>query len=139
MDIQHILIADYADIVNGKLYLMGGGWDTFYAREVPVQVRMGIAIGVRIDWDETNQRIPVHVYVEDDDAAQLARIEGAMQVGRPAQLLPGSRQLSQMAVNLNINLNQYGGYRVRAIAGEGEAAKESTIAFRVMERQRATP
>jgi hypothetical protein len=30
-----VIIADYADIVNGKLYLMGGGWDTFYAKEAP--------------------------------------------------------------------------------------------------------
>lgn len=95
MDIQHVLVADYAEIVNGKLYLMGGGWDTYYAREIPVQMRVAVTIGVSIEWEETNQRIPVYAYLEDDDGTQLARIEASMQVGRPAELTAGSRQLSQ--------------------------------------------
>jgi hypothetical protein len=134
MDIQHALVADYAEIVNGKLYLMGGAWDTYHAREVPATVRMAIAVGLRVDWEETNQAIPVMVHVEDDDGRELARIEGKVQVGRPASLPPGSRQLSQMAVNLGFTLPAYGGYRVRVVAGTGEAAKESLAPFRVAPR-----
>lgn len=134
MEIQHTLISDHAEIVNGKLYLMGGGWDTYYAREVPTQIRVAVAVGISIEWDETNETIPVHVYVEDDDAQQLARIQGTMQVGRPPNLRPGSRQLSQLAANLNLNVKQHGGFRVRTVAGEGERQKESSIAFRVVER-----
>lgn len=134
MDIQHTLMADYAEIVNGKLYVMGGGWDTYYAKEVPAQVRLAVAVGVSVEWEETNQPIPVHIYVEDDDAQQLARIEAKMQVGRPANLQAGSRQLSQMAANLTLNVKAFGGYRVRTIAGEGPAQKESNLTFRIAKR-----
>jgi hypothetical protein len=134
MQIQHIVLADYAEIVNGKLYLMGGGWNTFFAREVPVQMRIAVAVGVRIEWEETNRPIPVRVYVEDDDGKELARIEGTMQVGRPANLPGGSSQLSQMAVNLSLSAARYGNYRIRALAGEGEFAEESGVSFRVVER-----
>ncbi len=117
MQIDYVLIADYAEIVAGKLYLMGGGWDVFRAQAVPVPVRMAVALGVRVGWEETNQPRPVQVVVDHEDGAELARIDGAVNVGRPAHLVPGSSQLTQMAANLSLNLSQFGGYRVRASGG----------------------
>jgi len=140
MQIQHALIADHADIVNGKLYLMGGGWDVFHAAELPATIRMSIVVGVRIDWEETNQRHPVVVVIEDDDGQVLAKIEGAMQVGRPATLPAGGSQLSQMAANLPLSVKNYGGYRIRVTAGEEENAVETSVPFRVLPRaQGSTP
>lgn len=134
MHIQHALIADYAEIVNGKLYVMGGAWDIMHLREAPGAIRMAIAVGLQVDWEETNQSIPIIVYVEDDDARELARIEGQVQVGRPAALPPGSRQMAQMAVNLAINAPAFGGYRVRVLAGTGDNRVESISPFRVAQR-----
>lgn len=134
MRIQHALIADYAEIVNGKLYLMGGAWDIIHLREAPGPVRMAFAVGLQVDWEETNQAIPIIVHVEDDDAHELARIEGKVQVGRPASLPPGSRQMAQMAVNLAINVPAFGGYRVRVTAGNGDTQVESMSPFRVAQR-----
>lgn len=130
-----MIIADYADIVNGKLYLMGGGWDTFYAKEAPSQVRLAIAVGVLVGWDETNVPLTVNVFVEDDDGKQMAKIEGQMQVGRPAGLPPGSRQLSQMAANITMTLPAFGGYRVRVAAdGPKHEPAERNVPFRMLER-----
>lgn len=131
-----MIIADYADIVNGKLYLMGGGWDTFYAKEAPSQVRLSIAVGVLVGWEETNQPLIVNLFVEDDDGKQMAKIEGKMQVGRPAALPPGSRQLSQMAANITMNLPAFGGYRVRVVAeGSKQEIAERNVTFRMLERK----
>lgn len=131
MEIQYLIVGDYAEIVNGKLYLMGGGWDRFDAREVPVNLRLAVAAGVRIGWEETNVAHTVVIYVEDDDGHELARIDGTMQVGRPANLPPGSTQLSQLAANLPLRADQFGGYRVRMVAGQGDAAHEATVPFRI--------
>jgi hypothetical protein len=140
MHIQHALIADHADIVNGKLYLMGGGWDVYQASELPATIRMSITVGVRIGWEETNKRHPVNVFIEDDDGRVLAKIEGAMQVGRPANLPAGGSQLSQMAANLPLTVDRHGGYRVRVVAGEEGSQEEATVPFRVVPRgQPATP
>jgi len=135
MRIEYAVLADHAEIVNGKLYLMGGGWDTYNATQVPVNVRMAIAIGVRIEWDETNKPVPVRVYVEDDDGLEIVRAEGALNVGRPPHLPPGSGQLAQMAVTLPANVPQFGGYRVRIVAGEPDRVDELAIPFRVNQRQ----
>ena len=135
MRIEYAVLADHAEIVNGKLYLMGGGWDTYNATQVPVNVRMAIAIGVRIEWDETNKPVPVRVYVEDDDGLEIVRAEGALNVGRPPHLPPGSGQLAQMAVTLPANVPQFGGYRVRIVAREEELVDELALPFRVNQRQ----
>jgi hypothetical protein len=134
MEIQYALIADHAEIVNGKLYLMGGGWDHYNAREAPVQMRIAVAVGVRVGWEETNLRHPIDVFIEDDDGKELARVNGGMQVGRPTNLPPGSSQLSQLAVNLPLRVDTFGGYRVRVVAGEGDGARTSLVPFRVAQK-----
>ena len=131
-----MIIADYADIVSGKLYLTGGGWDTFYAKEAPSQVRLAVAVGVLVGWEETNLPLTVNLFVEDDDGKQMAKIEGKMQVGRPAGLPPGSRQLSQMAANITMNLPAFGGYRIRVAAeGAKQEVAERNVPFRMLERK----
>lgn len=132
MDIEYALIADYAEMVGGKLYLMGGGWDTFTQAEVPAQLRLSLAIGVRVGWEETNNDFPVRVLIEDDDGHELVRIEASMNVGRPPTVPPGSRQLAQLAANVPLTVTQHGGYRIVIRAGADEAAtSERILPFRV--------
>lgn len=133
MEIQHVILADYADIVSRKLYLMGGGWDTYRARETPVRMRLALAVGLLLDWDETDRQVPVTMLIEDDDGKQLARIEGATQVSRPAGLPEGSRQLAQLAANAGILVPRFGGYRVRIEAGQGDARVTKSVPFRVIQ------
>ncbi|MCK9519269.1 MAG: DUF4832 domain-containing protein [Dehalococcoidia bacterium] len=130
MDIDYALLADHAEVVSGKLYLMGGGWDTRYVKETPVQVRLAVAIGVRVGWDETNRPTPVRIAVEDDDGESLVRAEASVNVGRPPHLAPGSTQLTQFALTLPVTLAKHGGYRVLITAGEGPGAVERILPFR---------
>lgn len=131
MDIDYALIADYAEIVGGKLYLMGGGWDTTYAAEMPAMVRQAIAVGIRVGWTETGKNLPVAIVVEDDDGQVLVKIDGAVTVGRPEGLIPGTPQLTQMAANVAFNAPRFGGYRVMVTAGEDGATTSRSLPFRV--------
>jgi hypothetical protein len=137
MEIEYALLADYAEMVGGKLYLMGGGWDTFTVADLPAQVRMAVAVGVRVGWEETNQQMPVRVVIEDDDGLELIRINGMMNVGRPSTLPPGATQLAQMAANVPLNIAKHGGYRIVIGAGEGaKAATERVLPFRISQPAR---
>ena len=131
MDIDYAIIADYAEVVGSKLYLMGGGWDTSTMPEVPFQLRLAIAVGVRIGWEETNLSIPVRIVVQDDDGQEQVKIEGQVQVGRPPQLTPGSSQLAQLAANVPVNIPSFGGYRVHVEVGQGDAKLERLLPFRI--------
>ncbi len=132
MDLDFALVADYAEVIAGKLYLMGGGWDTLHVPNVPAAVRFAVALGVRIEWEETNRQVPIRVTVEDDDGAPYARAEGSVSVGRPPDLPPGSPQVAKLALVLGVSLPQYGGYRVLVTAGEGETERTRSLPFRLV-------
>lgn len=134
MDIDFALLADYAEVVGGKHYLMGGGWDTWFTREVPAQIRLSLSVGVRVGWDETNTQIPVRGRIEDDDGKVLVRFDAQVNVGRPAHLPPGSTQLAQLAANLPLQIQQFGGYRAVIEVGEGDGSVERHIPFQVVQR-----
>lgn len=132
MDIEFALVADAAEVVAGKLYLLGGGWDTYHAPTLPAPVRLAVALGVRVEWEETNRSIPVRIAVEDDDGAPFAHVDGAVSVGRPPTLPPGSAQVAKLAVNFSLSLPQYGGYRVLVAVGEGEEERVRSLPFRLV-------
>ena len=134
MEIDYAILADHADVVGNKLYLMGGGWDWTAAPEAPAPVRIAIACGVRIGWEETNVPIPVLITIEDDDAQETMRFVAEVNVGRPPNLPAGTAQLSQMAVNIQVSMPRFGGYRVVITAGPGEAAVRKMLPFRLVRR-----
>ena len=59
MEIDYLLLAEHAEVTASKLYLMGGGWDTMSVPEAPANVRLMLAAGVRVEWDETNAPVPL--------------------------------------------------------------------------------
>lgn len=132
MEIDYMLLAEHAEVTGTKLYLMGGGWDTMTVPDVPANVRLNLAAGVRVDWDETNSVIPLVVRVDDDDAQEIFRLNGQMNVGRLPQLLAGSSQLSQMTFALQLQLKDAGGYRITLVVGPGDSGLRRSIPFRLV-------
>src|SRR5207244_1129232 len=55
--------ADAAQAVNGKLYIMGGGWSVMGPEPTPY----AIALKVEVPWDETNKRHTLVLRLLDDD------------------------------------------------------------------------
>ena len=138
MQIDYALIADHADIAGGKLYLNGGGWDRYQMGTFPAQLRLAVAVGIRVDWDETNRATPVRVTVEDDDGTELVSVNGSANVGRPPRLTPGSSQLIQMAVNVQVRIERASGFRaIVRVGDEAEPADTRVLPFRVEARVKA--
>ncbi len=131
MEIDYLLLAEHAEVTGSKLYLMGGGWDTMNVAEAPATVRVMLAAGVRVEWDETNVPVPLVVRVDDDDAQEIFRLEGQMNVGRPPHLPAGTSQLSQMTFALALKLPRFGGYRVSLTAGAAEREVRRSLPFRL--------
>ena len=47
-----LMLADSAQAVEGKLYILGGGWSLVGPEPTP----MAIALKIEVPWDETNRR-----------------------------------------------------------------------------------
>jgi hypothetical protein len=87
--IDSLLVADHAEAVNGKLYVMGGGFDTLWAPQFPHVVRFAFAALFKVPWNDTNRRLPVKGWAvrADDDSDLGWKMEGELEAGRA----PGSR------------------------------------------------
>lgn len=91
-----MLLADAAQSVNGKLYILGGGWSI----TGPDPTVSALAIKMDVPWDEANRPHQLKLELMDSDGRpflvptpmgeQPLTIGGSFEVGRPAGLKPGT-------------------------------------------------
>ncbi len=110
-----ILLCDFAEEVNGKLYIMGGGWSRLPAMQPQV---IALAIRVLVPWDQANRphKIVVELVTQDgepadDETAGMSlRLEANLEVGRPPGLRPGSALEAPLAFRFSAQFKP-GAYR----------------------------
>ena len=137
MDIEWLILADAAQLVGGKLYLLGGGWDVLNVQTAfPVQQRCTIAAAFTIPWHETNRPHDVEIEVSDSDGGRLGLINGRVEVGRPPGLPQGSDQRAQLTAEMGLTFQAPGTYVIAARLN-GEEGKR--ITFRVVPATAASP
>ena len=113
MEIEFLIVADSAQAVGGKLYMLGGGWSRYQARSFPVQMAVGIALGLTVPWDQTNQKRSVELSIVDEDGeVVLPPVTTQVEVGRPPGLKPGSSQRVVIAATVGLRLPKPGRYEV---------------------------
>jgi hypothetical protein len=101
-----LMLADSAQEVNGKLYILGGGWSITSPEPGP----FAIAGIIQVPWDQTNRKIafklslvtadghPVRVPTPTGD--QPVEVAGEFEVGRPPGLKPGTPMSVPLALNM---------------------------------------
>ncbi len=111
-----LLLCDYAEVVNGKLYIMGGGWTNC----PPGPRFMTVAIRVNVQWSETNAKHQLALFLQDAEGNHVELGEppqpvektGEFEVGRP----PGIPQGTEMEFTavfgfINLPIKPDAGYR----------------------------
>ncbi len=104
-----MLLADYAQVADGKLTIVGGGWSL----TGPAPPPFAIAILVHVPWDQANRRHTLRLELLDADGQAVTMpTEGGgdeqpivflddieFEVGRPAGIKPGTPLEMPIAVN----------------------------------------
>ncbi|MBI4493225.1 MAG: hypothetical protein HY690_10590 [Chloroflexi bacterium] len=128
MEVEWLILADAAQIVGGKLYLLGGGWTVLTAQAgFPVQQHCGIAAAFTVPWTETNQRHDVEIEISDEDGRQtLWKQAGQVEVGRPPGIPLGSDQRAQIAVDLVLSFESAGTY-VILVRVDGQEGRRTSF------------
>ncbi len=130
MEIEWLILADAAQVVGGKLYLLGGGWNRYTVNTgFPTPHSMAIAMAMKVPWNETNERRAFEIEVATDDGKTVGKAGGQFEVGRPAGIPPGSDQRAQMAVTMNWQINKEGTY---VIIARVEGTEERQFPFFVV-------
>lgn len=101
-----MLLADNAQAVSGKLYVLGGGWD----RVAPVPTMMAIVAIIGVPWDETNAKHKWTLALQRGDGgpfpvqtpagSQPLEVTSTFEVGRP----PGIQKGQSLSVPIALNV-----------------------------------
>ncbi len=98
--IDFFMLADRAEAVNGKLYLMGGAWDRNFVQDFQQPVPISFAVGILVPWNATNQQHTVEITIEDADGRQPVEfnLRAGFVAGRPPTAIQGETQRVTLAV-----------------------------------------
>jgi hypothetical protein len=106
MDLEFILLADKAEGINGKLYILGGGWDRIFPHTLPSIVTYDVVISLRFTKEEQGDQI-LQVVLEDQEGG---RVLGPL--GGPISLPDGSQGgRVQVVLGGPFPVQRYGTYR----------------------------
>lgn len=119
--VEFIMLADYAEVVNGKLYMMGGGYDRRFINDLSSPVTLVVVVSVSVPWTLTNQPHTVKIRVETEDGTVVMESQGDLTVGRSAEAIPGQLFRVMSVVNFTSRLPRLGGYKVTAAPSNGES------------------
>lgn len=107
------LLCDFAEVINGKLYIMGGAW-TQVTKVTPLTFTLAAKIDV--PYDRTNERLLVEARLVDPDG-HIVRVGGmdvqmmaTFEVGRPAGIKHGTPMPVPLAwkfVGLDLDFGSY--------------------------------
>lgn len=96
--------ADFAQVIDGRLTMVGGWWDL----TSPAPVPRALALVFTLDWGELDQTHTWHLTLRDADgnavglgpeAAEIVDLRGEIQVPREEMMQPGRPVNTIIAIN----------------------------------------
>ena len=118
MKIEFLILADAAQVVGGKLFMLGGAWNLHRSGNFPSQFQFSIALSVLVAWDEAGMAHPFTLTIADDAGIPVVpQIQGQFEVGRSEQIPKGTTQRALVSVNVMMAVPRPGKYIVSATAG----------------------
>jgi hypothetical protein len=124
--IKTMIAADAAQALNGKLYILGGGFDQLFMPTQPFQHKFDLAVIVDVPWTAANQPYQLVIEQLDSDGNPCGyRAEAQMETGRP----PGARHGASFGVPIALpviaNFETPGRYVLRGAINGEESARVS--------------
>ena len=132
MKLTTAMLADAAQVQGGKLFVLGGGFDTISARSLPVVHRnLTLAMVAEIDPDERHRDLEITIRLVDEDGKALElEARGKLRVGAPPNLPPGATSIVPIVSPFhNIQFTEAKGYAFVVAFEDEELAR---VRFRVV-------
>ncbi len=130
-----MLLCDAAQVADGKLYILGGGWSITGPEPTP----SAVAIKVEVDWHEAAQAHHWELFLVDadgqpvgidtPDGAQLVEVRGDFEVGQPEDVPAGSPIDLPLAINIGPLPLDAGGRYTWRLTIDGETDESWVLGF----------
>lgn len=100
-----VLLCDFANVADGKLNIIGGGWSVVMAQG---PVKLAVAVRVNTSWAETNMPHKLNLSLVDQDGGvvlgplgnPMIQAGGEFEVGRPPGMTQGEDLPNPLAFDL---------------------------------------
>ena len=136
-EVDYLLVADRAEVVNGKLYLMGGSWDRIQPQQFPHRMMLGIALGVRIPFAYTDDQHTVAIELFHGETRMIG-FEAKLATGRPPGMA-GMDMLVPMAFNIPIAIPDEGRVALKAVIDGSHGRRHDIKVIKRPQQQQQTP
>jgi hypothetical protein len=127
-EIDFVVLADFAQSVQGKLTLVGGGWNRHYARQYPSFLPFGLGIGILVPWSETNRKHAMKFVIRKSEGSQLVEGGTEFEVGREIGTPAGMTQRAVLGLAGQLQLTEPGTYEI-VVSIEGD---EKRVTFEAL-------
>src|SRR3954471_20013826 len=119
MEVTTAMLADFAQVREGLLFVASGGVTRCYRDQLPAPLGVFLATVLELDRHEAEAAHDLQVIVVDEDGQQLAEIAGEIQLGE-TQMMIGENLNVPIVFDLrNVPIERYGSVEIRLyIAGE---------------------
>lgn len=111
-EIDFVVLADFAQSVQGKLTLVGGGWNRHYAKQYPSFLPFGLGIGILVPWSETNRKHAMKFVIRKSEGPQLIEGGGEFEIGREVGTPAGMTQRATIGIAGQMQLPEPGTYEI---------------------------
>jgi hypothetical protein len=126
------MLADAAQVQSGKLFVLGGGFDTISVRAVPATHRsLSLAMVAEVAPEDRQRDLDLSITLVDEDGADVGvAATGRLRVGTPPNLPPGASSIVPIVSPFhNITFPEAKGYSFLVSLNGQELAR---IKFRVV-------
>jgi len=133
--IPYMFLADSAEALGGKLYVLGGGWDHLLVPALPgLAIKpFALAMGITVPYSHTNRKFSLSIELIDADGNQLGDVlQAGLDSGRPPGLTPGTPQTMAMAITMHPQFPAAARY---SIAARIDGVIKNKISFEVRPMQ----
>ncbi len=140
-----MLLCDAAQVSDGKLYILGGGWSMTGPDPVP----SAVALKIDVDWHEAEKPHHWELFLEDADGrpvlmetadgTQPVEVRGEFTVSQPAGIPEGSPIDVALAVNLGPIPLAPGTRFAWRLTIDGEALPGASLGFTTRPRPEQPP
>lgn len=133
IEIDFVILADFAQAVQGKLNLVGGGWNLHHATQYPSNLLLGLGIGVLVPWSETNRTQTLRFEIKKSEGAKVMEGKGDYIVGREITTPAGMTQRVTLGISGPVQLPEPGTYEVIVTT----AGTEKRVTFEALPPKKA--
>ena len=134
IEIDFVILGDYAQADRGKLNLIGGGWNVHNATQYPSPLQFGVGIGILVPWSLTNRSHTFELIIKGSEGPDLLKGGGEFEVGRETGIPAGMTQRVTLGLSGELQVPEPGTYEI--IVTVAQASKRATFEALPVRRRR---